>query len=80
MKKLQFLALFLLLSGLETSAQVFDASIEKKIDVLLKKMTLKEKIGIIGLTLMMGEKLPVTEGKSSRKSKDLTGRKSITEC
>ncbi|WP_278021443.1 glycoside hydrolase family 3 N-terminal domain-containing protein [Flavobacterium ginsengisoli] len=45
MKKLQFLALFLLLSGLETSAQVFDASIEKKIDVLLKKMTLKEKIG-----------------------------------
>ncbi|WP_343586626.1 beta-glucosidase BglX [Flavobacterium sp.] len=45
MKKLQFLALFLLLSGLETSAQVFDASIEKKIDGLLKKMTLKEKIG-----------------------------------
>lgn len=45
MKKLQFLALFLILTGLETSAQVSDALIEKKIEVLLKKMTLEEKIG-----------------------------------
>ncbi|MBZ4034223.1 beta-glucosidase BglX [Flavobacterium sp. 17A] len=45
MKRLLVLALFLIFSGLETSAQVSDAQIEKKIDVLLKKMALKEKIG-----------------------------------
>jgi len=45
MKKSCYLALFLLLFGLKTSAQTTNAVIEKKIDVLLRKMTLKEKIG-----------------------------------
>lgn len=45
MKKSCYLALFLILSGLKTSAQTSSVVIEKKIEVLLKKMTLKEKIG-----------------------------------
>ena len=45
MKKFQFVVLFLILFGLKTSAQTTNAVIEKKIDVLLKKMTLQEKIG-----------------------------------
>lgn len=45
MKKSCYLALFLLLFGFKTSAQTTNAVIEKKIDVLLRKMTLKEKIG-----------------------------------
>ena len=45
MKKFQFVVLFLIIFGLKTSAQTTNAVIEKKIDVLLKKMTLKEKIG-----------------------------------
>lgn len=45
MKKFQFVALFLILFGLKTSAQTTNAVIEKKIDVLLRKMTLKEKMG-----------------------------------
>ncbi|MDP5200359.1 beta-glucosidase BglX [Flavobacterium sp. DG2-3] len=45
MKKLQILALLLIISGLGASAQTTDAVIEKKIETLLKKMTLKEKIG-----------------------------------
>ena len=38
--KFQILALLLIISGLETSAQISDAAIEKKIEVLLKKMNL----------------------------------------
>ncbi|PWB27463.1 beta-glucosidase BglX [Flavobacterium sp. HTF] len=45
MKKSCFLALLLFLFGLKASAQTSSAVIEKKIEVLLKKMTLKEKIG-----------------------------------
>lgn len=45
MKKSCYLALFLIFFGLKTSAQTSTAVIEKKIEVLLKKMTLKEKIG-----------------------------------
>ena len=45
MKKSCYLALFLILFGLKTSAQTSTAAIEKKIEVLLQKMTLKEKIG-----------------------------------
>lgn len=45
MKKSCCLALFLFLFGLKTSAQISTASIERKIEILLKKMTLKEKIG-----------------------------------
>lgn len=45
MKKSCYLALFLIFFGLKTSAQTSTAVIEKKIEVLLQKMTLKEKIG-----------------------------------
>lgn len=45
MKKSGYLALFLILLGLKTSAQISNAVVEKKVEVLLKKMTLKEKIG-----------------------------------
>lgn len=45
MNKFQFVVLFLILFGLKTSAQTINAVIEKKINALLEKMTLQEKIG-----------------------------------
>nr|WP_315152846.1 beta-glucosidase BglX [uncultured Flavobacterium sp.] len=45
MKKLKFAVLFLIIFGLKTSAQDSNASIEKKIEILLNKMTLQEKMG-----------------------------------
>lgn len=45
MKKFQFVVLFLILFGLKTSAQIANASIEKRIEILLDKMTLQEKMG-----------------------------------
>jgi beta-glucosidase len=45
MKNFQYLVLLFLLLGYNTSAQNPAVSLEKKIEVLLNKMTLKEKIG-----------------------------------
>lgn len=45
MKKLHYIAFLLIFFGYNINAQKSDAQIEKKIDLLLKKMTLKEKIG-----------------------------------
>ncbi|MEZ7497142.1 beta-glucosidase BglX [Flavobacterium sp. Arc3] len=45
MKNFQYLVLLFLLLGYNTSAQNPTVSLEKKIEVLLNKMTLKEKIG-----------------------------------
>lgn len=45
MEKLQYLVLVLIFFGFNTSAQTTDVSTEKRIEILLKKMTLQEKIG-----------------------------------
>ncbi|WP_276380108.1 beta-glucosidase BglX [Flavobacterium sp. H4147] len=45
MKKLHYIVFLLIFFGYNINAQNSDAQIEKKIDILLKKMTLKEKIG-----------------------------------
>jgi beta-glucosidase len=45
MRKVYYLALFLIIFGLKTSAQICNASIEKRIEILLDKMTLQEKMG-----------------------------------